>query len=179
MMQPHIRRPLYGAALLVLLAGCGDDGASDVRRWMEETRRQAPVKVSEISPPKRFTPFMYAGKGAVDPYSPSKVAQSSTASLGTSSGRKPDLDRPREALELFPLDAMKMVGTMQKHGVVFALIQTGSTIFTARVGNHVGQNLGQITKITDSEIELTEIAQDASGEWVDRPAKLELQEKKK
>jgi len=165
-------------AIATLLAGCGGDDAADVRRWMDETRKQAPVKIKEISPPKKFTPFAYSGKSEVEPYSPNKIAQSLPNQVVMSNGLKPDLDRPREALEAFPLDAMKMVGTLQKHNVIFALVQASGGVFKVRVGNHIGQNLGQVTKITDSSVEMTEIAQDASGEWIERPAKLDLQEKK-
>lgn len=174
----QIARMAWCTALVTLLAGCGNDDAGDVRRWMDETRSQAPVKITEISPPKRFTPFTYGGKGGAEPYSPSKIAHALPPLSMMASGRKPDLDRPREALEAFPLDAMKMVGTMQKHGTLFAVVQAGTGVFKVRLGNHIGQNLGQVTKITDATVELTEIAQDASGEWIERPAKLDLQEKK-
>jgi type IV pilus assembly protein PilP len=74
---------------------------------------------------------------------------------------------------------LKMVGTLQKPGLSYALLQTDKTIFQAKVGNYVGQNFGMITKISDSEVELKEIVQDAAGDWVERKAKLELQETKK
>ncbi|RYE76873.1 MAG: hypothetical protein EOO80_12045 [Oxalobacteraceae bacterium] len=72
-----------------------------------------------------------------------------------------------------------MVGTLRKQGASFALLQAEHTVFQAKVGNYIGQNFGQITKISDSEVELKEIVQDAAGEWVERTAKLELQEIKK
>lgn len=178
MMRFHIPRLAMCAAIAAVLAGCGSDDADDVRRWMAETRKQAPVKITEILPPKKFSPFVYSGKSGVEPYSPTKIAHSLPTQAVMSNGRKPNLDRPREALEAFPLDAMKMVGTMQKHNVIFALVQASGSIFKVRVGNHIGQHLGQVTKITDDSVELTEIAQDASGEWIERPAKLDLQEKK-
>jgi type IV pilus assembly protein PilP len=170
-----------GQALLccllpAMLAACGDSGISEVRQWMDATRRQARVAIPKTAEPKKFTPFVYSGKNSLDPYSPAKFVNASGGKAGPGSSFKPDLDRRREALESYPLDNLKMVGTVQKQGASFALVQAEHTVFQARVGNYIGQNLGRITKITDSEVQLKEIVQDASGEWVERPAKLELQE---
>jgi type IV pilus assembly protein PilP len=72
-----------------------------------------------------------------------------------------------------------MVGTLQKPGLNYALLQVDRSIFHVKVGNYIGQNFGMVTRITDTEVELREIVRDASGEWVERMAKLELQENKK
>ncbi len=72
-----------------------------------------------------------------------------------------------------------MVGTLEKPGLSYALLQVDKSVFQAKVGNYVGQNLGMITNITDVAVELKEIVQDASGDWVERKATLELQETKK
>ncbi|MGV3743108.1 MAG: pilus assembly protein PilP, partial [Burkholderiaceae bacterium] len=89
---------------------------------------------------------------------------------------RPDLDRRREALENFPLDTVKMVGTLNRRGLSFALLEVDKVVYQAKVGNYVGQNFGMITDINETEIELKEIVQDAAGDWVERKAKLELQE---
>lgn len=72
-----------------------------------------------------------------------------------------------------------MVGTLSKSGLTFALLQADKSVFQAKVGNYVGQNLGMIVRVTDNEVEIKEVVQDASGEWVEREAKLELQETQK
>lgn len=176
--QP-IRRLLLCVAVLPLLAACGGGELPAARQWMEETRRNTPIKITTVSEPKRFTPFTYTGKSETDPYSPTKLADgqdAQAAQAGKGTGLRPDMDRVRDPLEAFPLDTLKMVGTMQKHGVMFALLKADRSILRARVGNHIGQNFGLITKITESQVELTEVVQDASSEWVERSAKLELQE---
>ena len=123
---------------------------------------------------------MYGGKGSPDPYSPEKLAIA-LAKLKPSSSNalKPDIDRRREPLEAYPLDALKMVGTLEKPGLTFALLQADRTVFQIKVGNYIGQNFGKVTKVTESAVELKEIVQDAAGDWVERNAKLELQETKK
>lgn len=172
-------RALLCSLLPGLLAACGDGGTQEVRQWMDETRRQTRVVVPKLTEPKKFTPFTYAGKSATDPYSPAKFVNAMATPAASGNRFQPNMDRRREPLESFPLDNLKMVGTLRKQGASFALVQAEHTVFQARVGNYVGQNYGQITKITDSEIELKETVQDAAGEWVERTAKLELQEIKK
>ena len=162
-----------------LLAACGDGGLQEVRQWMDETRRQTRVFVPKLTEPKKFTPFTYAGKSAADPYSPAKFVNAMATPAASGNRFQPNMDRRREPLESFPLDNLKMVGTLRKQGASFALVQAEHTVFQARVGSYIGQNFGQITKITDSEVELKETVQDAAGEWVERTAKLELQEIKK
>ena len=179
MTPSRIARALLCALLPSLLAACGDGGIQEVRQWMDETRRQTRVVVPKLAEPKTFTPFTYAGKNSADPYSPAKFVNAMAKPAASGNRFQPNMDRRREPLETFPLDNLKMVGTLRKQGASFALLQAEHTVFQAKVGNYIGQNFGQITKITDSEVELKETVQDAAGEWVERTAKLELQENKK
>ncbi|GAA4032382.1 pilus assembly protein PilP [Actimicrobium antarcticum] len=165
--------------LLCILSGCGDSGVQEVRTWMDEVRKQTKVSIPMLSPPKKFTPFTYAGKSAIDPYNPAKLAVAFAKLQANSSGMKPDLERRREPLEAYPLDTLKMVGTLQKTGASFALILADKTLFQVKKGSYIGQNFGMVSGITESAVELREIVQDASGEWVERKGKLELQETKK
>lgn len=91
----------------------------------------------------------------------------------------PELARRKEALESFPLDTVVMVGSLNKDKVLVALLRVDKLLYQVKVGNYVGQNFGRITKITDSEIALREIAQDAAGEWIERKVNLQLQAKEK
>lgn len=171
---------LAAACVSSLLAGCGDGGLDEVKQWMEGVRKQTPVSVKKLPEPKTFTPFAYGGKNQPDPYSPAKLTVALAKQQSNSnSGLKPDLDRRRELLESYPLDTIRMVGTLQRPGLNYALLQVDKTVFHAKVGNYVGENFGMITRITENEVELREIVRDASGEWVERQAKLELQENKK
>lgn len=167
-------------ALLSGLAGCSDGGVQEVKQWMDEVKRETKVVIPKLSEPKKFIPFIYSGKTAVDPYNPSKMAVAfAKLQSNSASGFKPDLERRREALESYPLDSMTMVGTLQKTGLSYALVQADKTIYRVKVGNYIGQNFGMITKIDDTEVDIKEIVQDAAGDWVEREAKLELQETKK
>ena len=86
-------------------------------------------------------------------------------------GIRPDTLRPREELENFELDSLRMVGTVRQEGVVWALLNAkDGTIHRVRVGNYLGKNYGKIVNILDNQIELVEIFADSSGAWRERKA---------
>jgi type IV pilus assembly protein PilP len=166
------------AAVTLSLSGCGDGGIQEINQWMQEVRQQTRVSIKPLSAPKKFTPYAYDAKGREDPYSPNKLAVAFAKAKGTGTIH-PNLERRREALESYPLDTLHMVGTLSKPGMTYGLIQADKSVYQVKVGNYIGQNFGMITRITESEIDLKEVVQDASGEWVEREAKLELQETQK
>jgi type IV pilus assembly protein PilP len=166
--------------LLSFLAGCGDGGMTDVKQWMAEVKSQARVTVPKLSEPKKFIPFSYSQQDAIDPFNPSKLTVAlAKMQANVHSALQPDMTRRREPLESYPLDSVTMVGTLKKPGAIYAILQVDRTVFEAKAGNYVGQNFGQITGVTDTEVDITERVQDASDEWVERKTTLELQETKK
>jgi len=69
-----------------------------------------------------------------------------------------------------------MVGSLIKAGQPVALVRVDNLIYQVRAGNYLGQNYGRITKVTETSVVLREIIQDAAGEWIERPATLQLLE---
>jgi type IV pilus assembly protein PilP len=179
MMRPFARNVCVILGVASAVAGCSDSGV-ELQQWMQDTKQQTKVSIPKLSEPKKFIPYLYENKQSIDPYSPNKLAIALAKSRGSSNSLlKPDMDRRREPLESYPLDTLKMVGTLEKPGTIYALLQSDKTLFQAKVGNYVGQNFGVITKISETGVDVKEIVQDASGDWVERQAKLELQESKK
>ena len=86
------------------------------------------------------------------------------------------MNRRKEPLEALPLDTMVMVGLLDRRGQKVALVRANNLLYQVRVGNYLGQNYGRILGITEGEIKLREIVQDAAGEWIERMTSLELQE---
>jgi len=167
-------------AFALLLSACSENGVSDLRQWMTQVGQETHESVRKLERPKQFSPYAYESKDALDPFDPKKLA-AAFAKLKKPSDNdiKPNLDRVREPLEAYPLDVLKMVGTLRKPGLNYALLQAEKTIHKVKVGNYVGQNLGMVIGISDATVEIKEVVQDASGDWVERKAKLELQELKK
>jgi len=169
--------------LLVMTAaaitGCAPSNETELRQWMAEVRQQVRPVSQPVPEPKEFTPYSYESRMLVDPFDAQKVVMAVARQQqvrATASSIRPDLERRRETLEGFPLDQIKMVGTMRQKSVNVALLESGGATHMVRVGNYVGQNFGLVTRISETEVQIKEIVQDAAGEWVERPAKLELQE---
>jgi type IV pilus assembly protein PilP len=170
---------LAGAAL----AGCGASGQDEVEQWMKEQRAATKPHVAPIAEPKKFTPQAYTQEGATDPFSNQKLAQalkheSSQANVNASLVA-PELARRKEPLEAYPLDAMKMVGSLIKEGQPVALLRVDNLLYQVKPGNYLGQNYGKIVKVAETEVVLREIVQDAAGEWTERTTTLQLQERSK
>ena len=159
------------------LVGCSAE-TPELQQWMDQQRREAKPNVPPLQPPKKFDPQPYSTAQAVEPFSVQKL----TVAL-KQEARQPnsvlsaELSRRKEPLESFPLDSMSMVGSVAKQGKPFALLRVDNLLYQVKVGDYLGQNYGRISRIAETEITLREIVQDAAGEWIERPAALQLQEK--
>lgn len=170
-------RSLITLTAVLMLAACGADH-DELRGWMEQQRREARPNVPPLQAPKKFDPQPYTAAQAVDPYSTQKL----TVAL-KQEARQPnsllsaEMNRRKEPLESYPLDSMNMVGSVDKQGQPFALLRVDNLLYQVKVGDYLGQNYGRIMRIGETEITLREIVQDAAGEWIERPAALQLQER--
>lgn len=174
---------LAAAGLLMVLAGCGSSSEDEIRQWMTEERNQTRPKVPPIPAPKQFKPEAYTNATAVEPFSNQKLTQAlkRDAAQVAANGAlvAPELARRKEPLEAFPLDSMSVVGSIIKAGQPVALVKVDNLLYQVKLGNYLGQNYGRVTKISETEVTLREIVQDAVGEWIERVATLQLQEKSK
>jgi len=169
---------LLGVLSAALLAGCGDSDVREVRDWMAQVQRETHPTVKPLAEPKTFIPYAYGAREALEPFSQTKLlGELAKAAAVSNNPNQPDTTRPRELLETFPLDTMIMVGTIEKGGTRYALLQIDRALYQVRAGQRVGQNFGVVTRVSDGAIDIREVAQDAAGEWVERMAKLELQSK--
>lgn len=173
---------LVASLLLVLfgVAGCGSSDQEELQQWMAEQRNATRPKVMPISAPGKFTPQAYEQEAAVEPFSREKLTQAlkrdSSQATANAALIAPELSRRKEPLESTPLDAVVMVGSLIKVGQPVALVRVDNLIYQVREGNYLGQNYGRITKVTETSLALREIVQDATGEWIERPATLQLLE---
>ena len=170
-------------ALVCLLVGCSASDESDLQSWMNEQRAQTKPKVAPLAEPKKFVPQDYNEEGVTDPFNILKLTQAlrkeSAQAAANAALVAPELTRRKEALEAYPLDSMTMVGSLIKVGMPVALVKVDNLLYQVKAGNYLGQNYGRVTKVTETELTIREIVQDAAGEWVERPATLQLQERSK
>jgi type IV pilus assembly protein PilP len=175
---------LLALAAAAALSACGSSEQEEIQQWMQEQRTATKPQVQPIPEPKRFSPQAYTQEAAAEPFSQQRLTSalkrdSQQPGGATAALLQPELNRRKEPLEAFPLDAMAMVGSLMKQGQPVALIRVENLLYQVRPGNYLGQNYGRITKVTETEVVLRELVQDAAGEWVERNSTLQLQEKSK
>ena len=88
----------------------------------------------------------------------------------------PDKHRVKDELEEFPLDALRMVGTVRRDNHLWALIASNTgNVYRVREGNHMGQNYGKIVKVTPKQLELIEMVPDEENDgWSKRNVTIDL-----
>ena len=170
---------VWAFASLTLVA-CGSSEQDELQQWMTNERNAARPKIEPVPAPTKFTPQAYQQEGAIEPFSSQKLTQAlkrdSTQASANVALIAPELARRKEPLEATPLDSAAMVGSLTRAGQPVALVRVDNLLYQLRVGNYLGQNYGRITKVSESDLTLREIVQDAAGEWIERTATLKLQE---
>ena len=167
---------VIGAAALVLF-GCAANDMQDLNKYISDVKSRAPTPIDPIPQIKQAETYLYAAGNRRDPFTPESEGGLSVDVAGID-GPRPDLNRRKEELESYSLDAMSMVGTLQQKADNWGLVQTeDGTIHRVKPGNYLGRNYGLITGIDEDRIDLRELIQDGSGAYLERQASLTLGEK--
>ena len=156
--------------VILLLTGCGGEEFQDLRDFVKNAGADMRGKVEpppEITP---YEPFTYENdQGLQDPFKPRKMESKGKV--------MPALDRPKEELEDYPLESLKMVAFLFRHGVGHAVVRSSEgKLHTVKAGNYIGQNFGQIVSVKEGEIRIKEMVQDSAGDWAERESTLLLVE---
>ncbi|MHB8346642.1 MAG: pilus assembly protein PilP [Acidiferrobacterales bacterium] len=167
-----IRNVLVFAFSATVLAGCGGHNMTDLHSFVKNAYVNRKPKVESIPSIKPAPTFAYAASGLPDPFSPENLKP-----VSLEKGLRPDLSRRKGPLEQYPLDSLKMVGTISRGKQIWAIvIAPDGTAHRVRVGTHIGQNYGLVTRITEDKVRITELIQGPTGQWVQREASLALAE---
>lgn len=157
--------------ILLLLSAC--NGGDDPHTFVANAGKDLRGKVQPLPEVKPYEPFVYAATDLPDPFKPRKLTP--PAGSGKAGGLQPPRDHVKQALENYPLEALKMVGTLQQGKMNYALIKTpDNNLYRVKQGNYMGQNFGIITQVSDTDVKLTEIVQDSGGDWTERSTSLSL-----
>ena len=174
-------RHVAAAAALVLLASCGGEEFGDLKAELNERSKDFRGRVDPLPQVRPYEPVPYTAEGVVDPFRPDRidVAGGPRGPRVETSKMAPDLNRPKEPLEAFPLESLQMLGTITQNRDTFALVKAGPNLYRIKKGNYMGLNFGVVTGIDEVQINLKELVQDGQGEWVERATALQLVEIKK
>lgn len=170
------KRHIYSLAVLGLCA-CSADGQEDLRLWIQE--RKAQSSQTPARPYEQLTVAFaaqpYLAAQDINPFSRRKLHSSEEAPYKPSA-LLPDMgSRPKDVLENYALDAMVMVGSMQKHGHALALVRVDQQIFPVKVGDYLGHNHGRVVQVQEETLSLQEIMQEADGTWTPKITHMSLQ----
>jgi type IV pilus assembly protein PilP len=164
-------RILTAMALVLALSGCQRD-MSDLQNYIAQVKAKKSTHIPPIPQMKPYQAFAYVTEDRRDPFQPSAPNRNAS-----STALRPDMNRNKEPLEEFPLDSLGMAGVIDFKSKLYAMVKApDGVVHRVTVGDHLGQNYGTITKITATEIDMTEIIPDGFGGWVERPASLALAE---
>jgi Tfp pilus assembly protein PilP len=166
-------RLIHFALVSMLLSGCGGEEFQDLRDFVKNSGADLRGK---IEPPPEVKPYEYfAYNNETNLPNPFKPRKQEARSGGATGINQPDLDRPKEALEEFPLEGLKMVGYLYQNKVGYAVIRaTDGKLHRVKAGNHIGLNFGLIKEVTDTSVIVKELVQDSSGDWTERDSSLQL-----
>ncbi len=165
---------VLGCALL--LAGCGGEQYGDLKEELNALTKDLKGKVEPLPVVKPYEPVPYEVSDLPDPFGTAKFETVARGAGTGSSKLKPDESRPKEPLEAFALESLKMVGTLQQGKVTYALIRADVSLYRIKAGNYLGQNFGLVTEVSETEVKLRELVQDASGDWTEKIGAVQLQE---
>ena len=160
------------AILSSLLAACNGDKGDDLDKFMATAANDMGKTVEPLPEVLPYTPLQYNADGVLsDPFKARKAANKAGA-------LQPNTTRPKEALEAYPLESLKYVGSLSKNKLKYALVKTpDNTVQQVKVGNYMGPNFGLVTKIDETSISLKDIIQDdLTGDWVEHTSSINLQE---
>jgi type IV pilus assembly protein PilP len=172
---PRLLLACVCVSAVTTLSGCaGENELSSLKKELDEIRQRPR---GAIQPPPEFTPqpiFTYAVHQLRSPFLPPSdealAAESETKVLA------PDMTRPREFLEQFNIEGLKLKGAIQRPGgAVAALIEDpDGGVHPIRVGNYVGKNYGRVASIEDGRVSVLEVVPDGHDGWVERPRTIRL-----
>ncbi len=167
-------RAIYMVAFLaVSLAGCGGEEFQDLRDFVNNAGTDMRGKVEPPPDIKPYEPFAYDNSTSLpDPFKPRKQDARNPNRAGQN---QPDLDRPKEELEDYPLESLKMVGYLYQRNVGHAVIKSSEgKVYRVKAGNYIGLNFGQILSVSETEVKIKEMVQDSAGDWTERESSLQL-----
>ncbi len=163
------------ALAVFLLVACGGEEFQDLQDFVKNSGADLRGQVDPAPEIKPYEPFPYDNSAALpDPFKPRKQE---IKNQGGSGLNQPNLARPKQELEEFPLESMKMVGYLRKGNASYAIVRSSEgKLHRVKVGNYVGMNFGQILVITETEVKIKEMVQDGAGDWLERESILQLAE---
>jgi len=154
------------------LSGCTQDN-SDIQQFINETKSKHVGSVKPLPQFKPYKNFTYSANELHDPFA--AAFESEESESASTSSLRPNIQRPKEPLEAFPLDTLRMVGILEQNKQIWGLVKDpNNVVHRVQAGNYAGHNEGQIIVVSEQQIDLIEIIPDGLGAYIEREASLAI-----
>ena len=153
-----------------LLSACGGS-RGDLEKWVAEVKAKPAPALDPLPVMQQFETFEYTAQNMRDPFDQAFSGE------GSGSGPRPDPGRRKQTLEMFSLDSLKLVGSLGAGNRLVALVMAPDKVtYRVKPGDYMGQSDGRVTGVYEDRVELVELVPDGAGGWLERPAKLALED---
>ncbi|QEP43155.1 pilus assembly protein PilP [Ectothiorhodospiraceae bacterium BW-2] len=177
-------RLLFVSSLLALSVGCSEENIAPLQAYIAEVKTRPAQGIEPIKEFKNYQSYAYSVAHLRSPFVSdmqpleSELPQQQSANdEPIYGGPKPDFNRRKEALEGFPLDTLRYVGSLEQGEQLWAIIVSpDELVHRVQQGNYLGQNYGKIVAITETDLAVSELIPDGNGGWIERQAGLSLAE---
>ena len=160
--------------LSIALSACSQSN-DDLTAYIAETKTKHLGSVKPLPTFEPYKNFTYAATELRDPFEAAFEAEIGNENISNSSGLRPSTSRPKEPLETYPLDTLRMVGILVQNENTWGLVKDpNNVVHRVQTGNHAGQNEGQIIAVTEKQIDIIEIIPDGLGGYIERTASLAI-----
>ena len=163
---------------MLLLSACQGKDMKDLQVFVDDAFKNERPEIEPLPVVVPFKGFAYSASGDNDPFSLANIASEGVVDAALL-GESPDVDRRKDPLEAYPLDALRLVGTLSKKGEPWVIVKTTEgSVLLATVGGYMGENNGEIKRISTEEqsVSLTETVPDPSGRWITRDVEIIVDE---
>jgi len=173
---PSLGKGVVCVLFLAVLSGCVSNEFDDLKEFFDKVKAKQASAITPIPVVKPYRSYTYIGEGLRNPFQKEEEPQLTDVMI-EAEGPGPDLDREKEALEAYPLDTLRMVGTLSRNGESWGLVKArDGVIHRVKSGHYLGQNFGKILIVEEQRIELSEWVTTNAGRWIEREASLVLAE---
>ncbi|WP_181898380.1 pilus assembly protein PilP [Alteromonas aestuariivivens] len=158
------RLPL-AAIVMATLSGCSPQ-LDDLVAYTEEVKSTTRVN---IEPYPEFAPqpaFEYSAKDLRSPFVRPRDQSAPIVVAQQANCLQPDLNRRKEPLENYGLDALNLTGNFKSQGRQFALFKTNDgNLHKVSIGNRVGLFYGKVKSISGQSVTIEQLLPDGAGCW--------------
>ncbi len=164
--------------IVMTLTACQQD-KQNLNAFVAEVKLRPHADIAPIPVMKPYEKFIYAAAELRDPFVPTVIdlpTNEQNVQVVVDNGIHPDSQRLKEALEVYSLSELVLVGTLeQESDGIWGLVRApDGIIHRVQIGNYIGQNHGKVLTITDVDLTLEEIVPDGNGGYLEHDASLSV-----